>query len=182
MAEINLLPWRENLHNAVKKEFLIIFIVAICLAMLILVISVKGIKSKIGNQERLNSALQNGIAVLEPKMYAIKKIKIKLNSLGMKKDALEQLQLERMSPVRLLEQVAYQIPPGVYLTRFDKKGAQLTFEGVAESNLQASELMQKITRSRWFAEAHLSEIKAVDNKEGSRGYYFKMTARYSLLK
>ena len=84
------------------------------------------------------------------------------------------MQLERIRIVRLLEQVVYKTPPGVHLTRLDKKGLQLIFEGVAESNVRVSEFMRKIAQSKWITEPHLIEIKGADS---SKGYYFKITAQ-----
>ncbi len=177
MTEINLLPWRETLRNAAKKEFLIILVVALGLVIFILALVLSRVKTKMQHQQALNIDLQQNSAILEPKMGAIAAIKVELNNLSAQQDVLEKLQLERRVTVRLLEQVVYQIPPGVYLTHFDKKGAQLTFEGIAESNARVSEFMQKIAEAQGIAEPHLVEIKAVDNKEESKGYYFKMMAR-----
>lgn len=177
MAEINLLPWRATLRNAVKKEFLIMVVVVLGLAIFILAMSLSMVKTKVQQQQALNTELKQNMAILEPKLVAIAAIKIELNNLSTKRDALEQLQLQRSGVVHLLEQVVYQMPPGVYLTHFDKKGMQLIFEGVAESNSRVSEFMQKIEEAKWIAEPHLTEIKVVDGKEENRGYHFKMTAR-----
>ena len=177
MTEINLLPWRETVRNAAKKEFLIIFTLILGLAVFVLFMALNKIKTQLQRLQALNTDLQQKIAILEPKMSAIATIKIELNNLSAKRDVLEKLQLQRKTVVHLLEQVVYQIPAEVYLTRFDKKDVQLTFEGVAESNARVSEFMQKIAQSQWIAEQNLVEIKAVDNKQESKGYYFKMTAR-----
>ncbi len=174
MTEINLLPWRDALRNAIKIEFLIVMTIILALALSILIIGANIIKSKMQRQLKVNTALQANTRVLEAKFSAIKTIKIELNNLAAKQDALEKLQLERIRTVRLLEQVVYQTPPGVHLTRLDKKGLQLIFEGVAESNVRVSEFMRKIAQSKWITEPHLIEIKGADS---SKGYYFKITAQ-----
>lgn len=176
MTEINLLPWRDALRNAVKIEFLIVMAMIFGVVISILIISVNIINSKMQRQLEINAILQRDIGVLETKFSAIKTIKIELNNLSAKQDALKKLQLERTSTVHLLEQIVYQTPQGVRLTRLDKKGSQLTFEGIAESNVRVSDFMQKIAQSKWIAEPHLIEIKIAGDKDNSKGYYFKMTA------
>jgi type IV pilus assembly protein PilN len=182
MTEINLLPWRDTLRHAIKREFLIVMTIILVLAISILIIGVNVIKVKMQRQLKVNIALQTRIDLLELKFSAIKTIQSELHSLAAKQDALEKWQSERMLMVRLLEQVVYQTPSGVYLTRFDKKGMGLTFEGVAESNVRVSEFMQKIGRSQWIVEPNLMEIKVSSDKENSNGYYFKITARCSSLR
>lgn len=182
MTTINLLPWREDLRHAARKEFLILFAVVFILSVSIWTLGVNVIKAKVQRLQKVNATLQNDLDLLEPKMAAIALAQTELDHLVAKRDALEKLQLERRVTVRLLEQVVYQIPSGVYLTRFDRKGMQLTFEGVAESNVRVSEFMQKIGRSKWITEPHLAEIKAADGKEERRSYYFKITARISSLR
>lgn len=173
MTDINLLPWRDTLRKAIKREFLIVMTIILALIISILIIGVNVINSKMQRQLKFNAALQTDMEVLETKISAIKTIKIELNNLAAKQDALEKLQSERILIVRLLEEIVYQTPSGVHLTRLNKKGLQLTFEGVAESSVRISEFMQKIAQSKWIAEPHLIEIKVAD---GSKGYYFKITA------
>lgn len=177
MTEINLLPWRENLRNAIKREFLIVVTIILILAIFILIVGMSVIKSKMQLHSEINITLQKNMRLLETKISSAKTIKTELSNVATKQNALEKLQSERMVMVRLLEQVVYQIPSGVYLTRLDKKGVQLTFEGVAESNVRVSEFMQKIAQSKWIVEPHLMEIKVAGDKEDSKNYDFKITAR-----
>jgi type IV pilus assembly protein PilN len=177
MTEINLLPWRDTLRDAIKKEFLIVMTIILVLAISILIIGDNVIKSKIQLQLKVNTVLKTDMNLLETKLSAIKTIKTELNNLTVKQDALKKLQVDRASTVRLLEQIAYQIPPGVYLTRFDRKGTLLSFEGVTESNVRVSEFMQKVTQSKWISEPDLTEVKAIDSKEEGKGYSFKITAQ-----
>ncbi len=177
MTEINLLPWREALRNAIKREFLIVVTIILILVVFILIIGMSFIKSKMQLQSEINITLQKNMRLLEKKISPIKTIKTELSNVAAKQNALEELQSERMFMVRLLEQVVYQTPSGVYLTRLDKKGVQLTFEGVAESNVRVSEFMQKIAQSKWIVEPHLMEIKVAGDQEDSKSYYFKITAR-----
>jgi type IV pilus assembly protein PilN len=177
MTEINLLPWRDTLRNARKIEFLIVMTIILALVISALIIGVNIVKSKMQRQLKFNAALQTSMGAVETKFSEIKTVKIRLNNLAAKQDALEKLLLERTRAVRLLEQVVYQTPPGVRLTRLDKKGLQLIFEGVAESNVRVSEFMQKIAQSKWITEPHLIEIKVAGDKEDSKEYYFKITAQ-----
>ncbi len=176
MTHINLLPWRDNLREAVKKECLILLAIVVGLAIGLLGVGFSRVNAKLRRQQEINLNIQKDTVVLESSIAEIQRIKAQENQLTAKRDAVEQLQLERVTVVRLLEQMAYQMPKGVYLTQFDKKGAQLTLIGYAKSNALVSELMQKIEQSHWMGVPQLIEIKAADNQEGHAGYYFKMTA------
>lgn len=177
MTEINLLPWRETMRHAVRKEFLLALAVIVFLGIFILAMVLNGIKTKIRHQERLNSELQQNIAVVNPKIGAIAAIKTELSHLSTKQDALEQLQLQGSVVAVLLEQMVYQIPSEMYLTRLDKKGSQFTLEGIAESNVHVYEFVQRIMGSKVMTKPDLSEVKAIDSHEQDKEYYFKITAQ-----
>jgi type IV pilus assembly protein PilN len=177
MAEINLLPWRENLRNTARKEFLIVFVTILGVVGVILLILFNMLNSKVRHQQARNTELQQNITILEPKMAEITAIKLELNNLNAKQIVLEKLQLQSSHIAPLLEQIAAQMPSELYLTRLDKKEQQLTFEGIAESNARVSELMQRIIEMPGMIEPHLEEMKSADSKKRGKEYIFKMTAQ-----
>lgn len=173
MIDINLLPWREHLRKETTKEFLMLFAISVCLTIFILALVVNKIKIKIQHQQIINDNLQHHVDILSPKLSAVLKVKNEFNRLNQKIAVLEQLQFNRNRSLNLLNQMRYKVPPGMYLTRLEKKGSQLTLEGVSSSNALVSEFMQNLEKSKWIYNANLAEMRS----EESKGYYFKITGR-----
>ncbi len=166
MVQINLLPWREKLREESQKEFLVLLGIAAGIAIFFLGLVFIIVNGKINRVADVNTYLQAQTALLDVKIAQIQDIKSKRADLIARRKVLQQLQIQRVSIVHLLEQVVYKVPDGIYLTKLDKKGAQLTVSGVAESNTRVSEFMQSIEASRWISNPRLTQIKA-DDTQGS---------------
>lgn len=159
MARINLLPWREELRQQKKKEFLISIGVAITLTLLLFAgvhAYIDGLKNY---QEKRNQILNAEIASVDKKIEEIKNIDEKKAKLLAKIDLIQKLQESRPEIVHLFSEIPKVTPDGIYLTGFKQVGVDLTFDGKSQSNAQVSALMRAIDASPWLNSPALKIIE-----------------------
>jgi len=62
--------------------------------------------------------------------------------------------------VQLFDQIARQLPDGVYLRNIKQTGTKVNIVGLAQSNARVSTLLRNLESSPWLDNATLVEIKA----------------------
>jgi len=159
MANINLLPWREDLRKQLNQEFGIIAAVFAAVAFVIILVASVYYGQLIDNQEGRNQFMQAEIAKLDTKIEAIKTIKAKKERLLQRITTIQKLQTNRTEIVHLFDEMVRRLPDGVYLESMAQKGNNLTMKGVAESNTRVSELVRNIEASEWMTAPRIDVIK-----------------------
>lgn len=161
MIRINLLPHREEQRKARRQQFFgLLGLVAVLAGMIVfLVYSIIG--GYISAQESKNDFLKKEIAVLDKQIEQIKRLKEQTQVLLARKQVIESLQRDRAEAVRLLSELARQMPEGVYLKSMKQEGQRVSLNGYAQSNARVSALMRNIEASPWLEKPLLIEIKAV---------------------
>ena len=81
---------------------------------------------------------------------------------------IESLQGSRAETVRLFNELARQVPAGIYLKSVKQAGNRIGLVGIAQSNARVSTLMRNLEASPLLERPDLVEIKAVN--VGSRRY------------
>ena len=88
-------------------------------------------------------------------------IEDEIAALKARQKAVEDLQSDRNSQVYLLNELAQQLPDGVYVTSMKQEGNSVLLQGVAQSNQRVSEVLSNFSSgSKWFAKPELVEIQA----------------------
>jgi type IV pilus assembly protein PilN len=159
MAQINLLPWREELRQQKKKEFLIAIGVAVTFTLVAFTALHSYIEGMRAYQEKRNKMLTAEIALVDKKIEEIKAIDEKKTKLLAKIDLIQKLQQSRPEIVHLFAEIPRITPDGIYLTSLKQVGADLTFEGKSQSNAQVSSLMRSIDGSLWINSPALKIIE-----------------------
>lgn len=160
MAKINLLPWREELRQQKKKDFVNSIFLAVLMVVFVFGLVHMYFDGQKGYQEQRNKLLQKEIEVLDQKIIAIKDIEEKKSKLLEKIDLIKKLQTSRPEIVHLMDEIPRLTPDGIYLTKFIQLGNDLTFEGKSESNARISAFMNGIESSKWLQQPKLDVIKA----------------------
>ncbi|PWB41245.1 MAG: fimbrial protein [Rhodocyclales bacterium] len=168
MIRINLLPYREERRKALRQQFFALSgLIAILAA--VIVIMVHGVISGyISQQESKNAFLKKEIAALDKEIDEIKRLKEQTSALLSRKGVIETLQTSRTETVQLFNELARQIPAGIYLKALKQTGARVNLIGVAQSNARVSTLMRNLEASPLLERPDLVEIKAVN--QGNRRY------------
>jgi type IV pilus assembly protein PilN len=160
MAKINLLPWREELRAQKKQDFINAIGVAVVFTAIIFAgvhMYIEGLKAY---QEQRNKILQDEIAVLDKKIEQIKTIEEQKSKLLTKIELIQKLQESRPEIVHLFDELPKVTPDGVFLSTFNQKGAELTFQGKSQSNARVSAFMRAIEASSWLKVPTLDVIQS----------------------
>lgn len=168
MIRINLLPHREEKRKALRQQFFALAGLISVLAILIVVMVHGVISGYIGQQESKNEFLKKEIAALDKEIDEIKRLKEQTNALLSRKGVIESLQGSRAETVQLFNELARQVPAGIYLKSLKQTGNRIGLAGYAQSNARVSTLMRNLEASPLLEKPDLVEIKAIT--QGNRRY------------
>ena len=158
MANINLLPWREEAREKQKHDYIGI-LAAVFLASAILVyVAVSLLDVMTDEQKARNAYLQSEISLLETQISEIKKITERKKDIERRTEIILNLQQSRNLPTHVLDELVRIVPPGIYLSSLEKKGSLLLIEGRSESNNNVANMMRKVKTSEWLTDPNMQSI------------------------
>ncbi len=160
MANINLRPWRAELREELKKEFLTILLGVFGAGAVLAGLGMFLLSQAIDNQNARNAFLKSEISVLDKRIKEIRNLKKERERLKERMRVIADLQGNRPIIVRVFDELARTLPGGVFYKKVDLKGKRLTLAGTAESNNKVSSLMRQFDKSEWFKQPLLSGVQA----------------------
>ena len=149
MPRINLLPWRVELRQKRKKEFLVALMGSLIVAAGTVYLSKLTVKGWTSAQEGRNEVLRTEIAALDSQIAEIKTLETQRDRLTARMQIITQLQRSRPEVVHLFDELVNAIPEGVYLTEVIQQGTRIEVRGNAQSSTRVSALMRNIDDSEW---------------------------------
>ena len=161
MARINLLPWREQLREERKQQFLVSMAGVLVVACGLVFLGDQYLNASIDNQNARNDFLKKEIAVLDARIQEISELKTRRQQLLERMKIIQDLQGNRSIIARVFDQLVRTLPDGVYFTDLKMIGDSVAINGAAESNNRVSTLMRNLDGSDWLAAPNLSEVKAI---------------------
>lgn len=157
---INLLPHRQQ-KRAQQQRLMVLLAVAVAAAGGLTVFAGHMvIEDAKNNQSQRNELLRQETALLDKQIAEIKALKDKTKSLLDRKAVVESLQTNRSEAVHLFDQLARQIPEGVYLKSLKQGGEILTLQGYAQSSARVSSFMRNLDASPLFDSPNLVEVRS----------------------
>ena len=160
MAQINLLPWREERRQNLKKEFLASVALVLALGAGLVLLADRVVNNQIDNQTARNEYLAENIKELDKQVAEIRDLQKRRNQLLDRMKVIQELQGNRPIIVRVLDQLVRTVPDGVFYTKLTTKDKQIAISGVAESNNRVSSLMRRLDASDWLANSKLDKVQA----------------------
>jgi len=158
---INLLPHREAARKRRREVFYSALGVAALLGGLICGVVYSWYLAQIESQQGKNTFLKSEITRLEGQIKDIATLQAEIASLRARQNAVEDLQGNRNLPVYLLNELARQLPDGVYINSMKQDNQTVLITGVAQSNERVSELLRNFSNnSPWLTKPELVEITA----------------------
>ena len=179
MAEINLLPWRDERRAELKQEFLAVLGMVVAVAALIVFLVDLVVSGQIENQDNRNAYLTDNISALNKQVEEIREMQRKRTQLLDRMTVIQELQGNRPIIVRILDQLVRTVPDGIFYTDVQSKNQVITIEGIAESNNRVSSLMRRLDASDWFKEPNLEGVKA-EPEYGEQATVFNLTVQLQL--
>lgn len=160
MIRINLLPHREEKRKARRQQFYVLLGLVTVLAGLIWFLGYSIVSNRIAAQIEKNEFLKREIASLDKEIDEIKKIQEQTNALLARKRVIEALQGNRTETVHLFNELAKQVPEGIYLRTVTQSGPRIAISGYAQSNARITTLMNNLDESPFLGSSTLVETKA----------------------
>ena len=159
MIRINLLPHREEKRKARRQQFYAFAGAAVAVGGLIVVLVNSVIGGYVSAQAEKNAFLKTEIAVLDKSIDEIKRLREQTDALLQRKRVIESLQGNRSEAVALFNELAKNVPEGVYIRKVTQQGAKVNLIGYAQSNARVSSLMRNLESSPLLERPTLIEIK-----------------------
>lgn len=179
MAQINLLPWRDERRQELKKEFLTILAMVLAAGIAMIVLADRVVDSQIDHQRARNNYLGQHIKELDKQVAEIKELEHKRNQLIERMRVIQELQGNRPIIVRIMDQMVRTVPDGVFYSRLVSKDKLITISGVAESNNRVSSLMRRLDGSDWLANPNLDAVRAAP-RYGDQATTFELKVQIQL--
>ena len=176
MIRINLLPHREQKRKARVRRFTALSAMSVVAGAAIVVFAYLFIGAQISNQEERNAFLTAKNAELDKQIAEIETLKKERQQLLDRKKVVERLQSNRGEAVQMLDQLARQVPEGIFLKEIKQTNDQLLLIGYAQSSARVSTLMRSLEDSFIFEQPNLIEIKAT-NVGGQRVNEFSLNVK-----
>jgi type IV pilus assembly protein PilN len=174
MARINLIPWRDALRQRRRRDFGIAVGGGVVLTIALGLGVHAQVAAMIAGQNDRNQLLNAEISKLNRRIKKIESLEREKASLLARMDVIHQLQESRPEIVHLMDELVNAIPPGLFLTGFQKSAKEVVVEGRAESNARVSAFMENVERSPWISNPRLLLIENKD-KTGTGLSHFRMT-------
>ena len=159
MPRINLLPWREELRQKRKKEFLTALLGAVLCGGLLAYGYKLTVQAQISAQNQRNTVLRTEIAELDKQIDEILTLESQKERLLARMAIIDQLQKSRPEVVHLFDELVETLPEGVYLTEVKQASSRIEIAGSAQSSTRVAALMRNIADSAWLREPGLDVVE-----------------------
>lgn len=182
MILINLLPHREAKRRQRKQTFFFGVGLAVVAGLIVAGIWYLVVQQMIASQQARTQFLKDEIARLDAQIKDIASLRAEIDALKARQKAVEDLQTDRNTPVRLLDELVKQTPEGVYITSIKQTGFQVQVNGIAQTNERVSELLRNLLyNSTWLEQPDLIEIHSIvvptTGKEVRRLFEYQLRVR-----
>ncbi len=167
MANINLLPWREEQRRERNRATLMSCIAMWAGAVFLVFLGNAVMNMRINYQESRNNFLKSEITSLAVVIQEIEDLKDKRDALIERMDVIQTLQENRAQIVHVFDDLVSKLPKGVYYESIDKNDDRLLIDGRAQSNGRVSALMRNLDASDWFSNPDLKVVDLVDRNGAS---------------
>ena len=165
MTTINLLPWRDELREQRKKQFIIICIGVAVLGLLSVALAWMYYNHKLDDQEQANQLVISTNQNLDIQLKTLDGLQEQRNAVIERMNLIQGLQGKRPVTVRLVDELVRVMPGQMYLTKFARTGDKFTLEGKAESPNTVAELLRGLEASPWYRNAFMNSFLAAEEKK-----------------
>lgn len=159
MANINLLPWREEERARRNKEFLTLVAAVTLLALLAAFATWSYFNNELKEQRDANDRITQENSRLDAVLTEIDTLEQRREDIISRMQVIQDLQGRRPIPVRLWDDIAKAIPPALYLNNLKREDDLLTFTGLADNPNVVSSLIRNLDSSPWMGNSAVRNIQ-----------------------
>lgn len=159
MADINLLPWREERRDRKNREFRLVGLFAAVLAVAIAFAVWSYFNNELNDQYDANNHITEQNKALDKQLTEIETLEGRREAIVSRMRVIQDLQGRRPVPVRVWYDVANALPQALYLNVFQREGSLLSFTGRADNPNVVSSLVRNLNASDWLENSKVKFIK-----------------------
>lgn len=171
MVRINLLPHRQIKRAERQRQFNLMLAVTAIAGGVLVFMGQTFIGAQTDSQLSRNSRLEAANTKLDKDIAEIKELKNQINNVLERKQVVENLQSNRSQAVVILDELARQLPEGMYFRSIKQQGNVITIEGVADTNARVATLVRNLSSSQWLESPGLIEIKSVAANNDKQNHF-----------
>lgn len=164
MVRINLLPHRQIKRAERQRQFNLMLVATAIFAGVLVFMGQTYVNTQISAQQSRNSRLDKANEKLDKEIAEIKELKEQINNVLERKQVVENLQTNRSQAVVVLDELARQLPEGMFFNSIKQKGKTITLQGVTDTNARVATLVRNLSTSTWMESPRLIEIKSAGDK------------------
>ena len=177
MIRINLLPHREEARRNRRQQFFMLAGLMLVFGLVVALAVHSLLVARVEAQQSNNDFLKGEIARLDKDIAEIKRLREQTQALLARKQVIEQLQSHRAEMVYVFNELARQVPEGIYLRSVKQTGLKINLIGHAQSNARVSTYMRNLESSGWMTNPDLNIIEA---KAGNPGLPYEFNLKVKL--
>ncbi len=176
MANINLLPWREEERAEKQRQFVSILALVAVLGAAVMWSVYIYYGNKIDNQRNRNDYLQVQIRQLDTKIKEITSLEKERKELVDRMELIQDLQKSRPQIVHLFDEIIQKMPEGMNMTFIERVDDKVMFTGMAESAPRISNFMRNLSASKWITSPDIEGLND-DKNSGAGRKIFKLKTK-----
>ena len=176
MANINLLPWREEERAERQRQFVSVLGLVAVLGVVVMWSVYMYYGDQIENQRNRNNYLEGQTRKLDTKIKEITTLEAERKELVDRMELIQDLQKSRPQIVHLFDEIVQKIPEGMNLIEIARNKDEVIFTGIAESSPRISNFMRNLAASQWVTKPEIDDIE-VDKESGAGRKMFKLKAK-----
>jgi len=178
MIRINLLPVREIAAEVSRRRDLTIGLVTLAVIALVLLGAYFYQSSRLATLGDELAGLRQEIQVLNSKLKEVADLQSKIKEFKSKHKVIEDINKQKVGPVRVMESLSKATPSGLWLTEFRETNGSLVINGLALDNQTVADFLRLLESSSYFNNVELIETTKADAKTGP---YKKFAIRAKVL-
>ena len=165
MAKINLLPWRDELREQRKKQFVAICVGVALIGLLTVLLTWFFFNQQLEDQEQANQLVTSTNQNLDTQLKTLDCLQERRNAIIERMKLIQGLQGQRPVIVRLVDELVRVTPTQMYITKFSRVGDKFTIEVKAESPNTVAELLRGLEASEWYRNAFMNSFLAAEENK-----------------
>ena len=165
MAKINLLPWRDELREQRKKQFIAMCVGVAILGLVAVMLAWLYFDHKLSDQEQANQLITSTNQTLDSQLKTLDGLQERRNAIIERMKLIQGLESQRPVTVHIIDELVRVVPSNMYITKFNRTGDKFTIEGRAESPNTVAELLRGMEVSPWFRNAFMNSFLAAEENK-----------------
>ncbi|MBP9721823.1 MAG: PilN domain-containing protein [Gammaproteobacteria bacterium] len=169
MTRINLFPWREQVEEQKRRQFILLFGLTNIAVIIIMIIMSWSYSHDIKIQTQNNEYLNDELVKVNKSLRQIDELKAQKNALISRLSVIQRIERDRYYTLDLFNEVVNLINPMIVLIKMTRKDNMVKISGAAESNGEVAKFLRALEISPYFKDADLDQIKINQPEEANPG-------------